>query len=87
MHARVLPLRRPTWRDRAVATIRDGTPSSRTIAAAAAVVAGVGVLAFAARRRLWQAAGLAARAVEEVADTVEDAAEDLGELARERAGG
>jgi hypothetical protein len=84
VQARVLPLRRPTRRDRAVATIRDGT-SSRTLAAAAAVVVGVAVLALAARRWRWRAVGVTARAVEEAADTVEDAAEDLVELARERA--
>ena len=85
MYARVLPWRRPSRREQALAAVRD-VASTRVLAIAGGAVAAVAVLAVVARRSLWQAVGLAARAVEEVADTVEDAAEDLGELARERAG-
>jgi hypothetical protein len=57
-----------------------------TPAAAVAVSTGVvAVAAYAARRRLFQAAAVAADAVEEAADAVEDAAEDLAEAARKRA--
>jgi hypothetical protein len=48
-------------------------------------LAGLAALAYVGRRRLWQGIGLGASAVEEVADTVEDAAEDLRDVARERA--
>jgi hypothetical protein len=85
MHATILrpPLRRPTRRDRAVSTVQDLT-SPRALAVAGAALATAIALAVATRRRLWHAIGFAARAVEEVADTVEDAAEDLDAVARER---
>ena len=79
--------RRASRRDQAVAAIRERRPPRRFLAPLGVAVAVVAVLAVVARRRLWQAVGLAARAVEEVADVVEDAAEDLGDAARERAGG
>jgi hypothetical protein len=63
-----------------------GEVGSRRLLAVAGAVAAIGLVALVARRRLWQALGFAARAVEEVADTIEDAAEDLGDAARERAG-
>ena len=63
---------------------------------AGVVIAGVavgGALAYVGRRRVFQAAALAAEAVEEVADAVEDAAdfvedlaEDAAEAARAKAG-
>jgi hypothetical protein len=86
MYARLAPWRRPSRRDQAVSAIRDGA-STRSLVVVGAVVAGVAVLAVVGRRWLWQAVGLAARAVEEAADTVEDAAEDLGERAAQRTGG
>jgi hypothetical protein len=46
----------------------------------------VGAVAFAGRRRMWQGIALVASAVEEVADTIEDAAEGLRDTARKRAG-
>jgi hypothetical protein len=54
-------------------------------AAIVAVPLGVAAVAIAGRRRLWQGVGFVASAVEEVADTVEDAAEDLRAAASERA--
>jgi hypothetical protein len=50
-------------------------------------VVGVGVLAYAARRRMFQGLAIIAEAVEEAADAIEDAAEDLAEAARARADG
>ena len=54
-------------------------------AAMVGVPLAVATLAVAGRRRLWQALGLVASAVEGAADTVEDAAEDIRDTARERA--
>ena len=78
--------RRPSRRDRALAAVRDlATP--RTIVAAGVGLVAVAGLAYAGRRLFWRGVALTAGAVEEVADTIEDAAEDLGETARARADG
>ncbi|HET7857397.1 MAG TPA: hypothetical protein VFL41_13150 [Gaiellaceae bacterium] len=55
------------------------------VALAAAGIALVACVAYAARRRLFAATAVVADVVEEAADTVEDAAEDLAEAARDRA--
>lgn len=60
-------------------------PAWQRVAVVAIPAAGMAVLLYAGRRRVWQGVGLVASAVEEVADTVEDAAEDLRDTARERA--
>ncbi len=65
---------------------RDLWTPRRTVAAVGVVTA-LGVLAYAGRRRGWQAVAFAADLVEEAADTVEDAAEDLAAAARDRSDG
>ena len=62
-------------------------PRWQQAAALAVPAVAIALLAYAGRRRLFQAAALAAEAVEEVADTVEDFAEDVGEAARAKAAG
>ena len=57
----------------------------RTAALAVPAAAAAGAVAYAGRRRLWQGLALAASAVEQVADTIEDGAEALRDAARTRA--
>ena len=54
------------------------------VAVAAAAIGLVAGLAYVARKRLFAAAAVVAEGVEEVADTLEDAAEDVAEAARKR---
>jgi hypothetical protein len=58
----------------------------RATALAVPVAAAIGATVYAQRRRVWKGIALAAGAVEEVADTIEDAAEALRDGARRRAG-
>jgi hypothetical protein len=78
--------RRRSRREQALAAVRD-LASPRTMALAGAGLLAVAGLAYAGRRLFWQAVAVAAEGVEEVADTMEDAAEDLGEAARARTNG
>jgi hypothetical protein len=64
---------------------RQQQPPWRLIGAVALPVVAVGVVALVARRRFFQGVVLLAKAVEEAADVVEDAAEDLGAAAKARA--
>jgi hypothetical protein len=78
--------RRRSRRDRALSLIREhATP--RTIAIAGGGLVAVAGAAYIGRRLFWRAIAATAEAVEEVADTIEDAAEDLGETARARVDG
>ena len=54
--------------------------------AAPLAIPALGAAAFAGRKRVWQGLALMASAVEEVADTIEDAAEGFRDAARKRAG-
>ncbi len=60
-------------------------PMWQRVALASVPTAGVSALAYAGRRRLWQAVGLLASGIEGIADTVEDAAEAVRDAARKRA--
>jgi hypothetical protein len=86
--ARVRALRRrPRSRgERAVGLVRDYATPRNVAIAGGALVAAAG-LVYVGRRLFWRAVAVTAEAVEEVADTIEDAAEDLGETARTRADG
>jgi hypothetical protein len=79
--------RRPrSRRDRVLSTISEyATPRSLALTGVG-LVAAAGI-AYAGRRLFWQAVAVTAEAVEGVADTIEDAAEDLGEAARARVNG
>jgi hypothetical protein len=68
-----------------LASRRRRQPPWLLIGAAAVPLVLLGVTAYVARRRVFQGVALLAKAVEEVADTIEDAAEDLGEAAQARA--
>lgn len=68
-------------------TRRRQQPSWRLIGAAAVPLVVLGVAAYVARRRVFQGVAVLAKAVEEVADVVEDAAEDLAKAAQARAEG
>jgi hypothetical protein len=57
----------------------------RTTAIAVPAAAALGAAMYARRKRVWQGIALAASAVEQVADTIEDAAEALRDGARKRA--
>jgi hypothetical protein len=57
----------------------------RATALAVPAAAALGAAVYARRRRVWQGVALAASAVEQVADTIEDAAEALRDGARKRA--
>jgi hypothetical protein len=57
----------------------------RATALAVPATAALGAAMYARRRRVWQGIALAASAVEQVADTIEDAAEALRDGARRRA--
>ena len=93
VHLRALTTRirpRPSRAARVRRAFQDATPPAptwRQAVPAVAVVAGLAALAFFARRRLFGALALAAEAIEEVADTIEDAGEGLGDAARARADG
>lgn len=79
--------RRPlSRRERALALIQEHA-NPRTVAIAGGALVATAVVAYAGRKLFWKAVAVAAEAVEEVADTIEDAAEDLGETARTRANG
>jgi hypothetical protein len=73
-------------RERALALLREHATPRNVAIAGGALVAAAGV-AYVGRRLFWRAIAATAEAVEEVADTIEDAAEDLGETARARADG
>ena len=60
-------------------------PVGRVALAAAAISVFAG-LAYIARRRLFAAAAVVAEGIEEAADAVEDATEDVAEAARKRSG-
>jgi hypothetical protein len=79
--------RRPqSRRDRVLSTFRDyATP--RTLALTGVGLVAAAGIAYAGKRLFWQAVAVTAEAVEGVADTIEDAAEDLGEAARARVDG
>jgi hypothetical protein len=81
----VMTFRRQSRRQRWFGWLEELPPWQR--AALVAIPVGVAAIAVAGRRRLWQGVGLFASAVEEVADTVEDAAEDVRDYARARAEG
>jgi hypothetical protein len=68
-----------------LASRRRRQPPWRVIGAAAVPLVLLGVAAYVARRRVFQGVAVLAKAVEEVADTIEDAAEDLGEAAQAKA--
>lgn len=79
--------RRPrNRRERALALLRDNA-NPRTIAIAGGALVAVAGAAYLGRKLFWQAVAVTAEAVEGVADTIEDAAEDLGETARARVDG
>jgi hypothetical protein len=62
-------------------------PPWRLIGAAVVPLIVLGVVAYVARRKVFQGVAVFAKVVEEVADVVEDAAEDLAEAAQGRAEG
>jgi hypothetical protein len=64
---------------------RRPQPPWRLIGAVAVPLVVVGVAAYVARRYVFKGVVVFAKAVEEVADTVEDAAEDLAGAAEARA--
>jgi hypothetical protein len=79
--------RRPrNRREQALAFIRDNA-TPRTIAIAGGALVAVAGAAYLGRRLFWQTVAVTAEAVEGIGDTVEDAAEDLGETARARVDG
>ena len=82
-----VPLNRARSRRIALAlpSRRRQQPSWRLIGAAAVPLVALGVVAYVARRRLFQGVAVLAKAVEEVADAVEDTAEDLAEAAQAKA--
>jgi hypothetical protein len=79
--------RRPrNRREQALALLRNNA-SPRTVAIAGGTLVAVAGAAYLGRKLFWQAVAVTADAVEGVADTIEDAAEDLGETARARVDG
>jgi hypothetical protein len=64
---------------------RRRQPPWRLVGAAAVPLVLLGVVGYVARRRVFQGIALLAKAVEEGADTIEDAAEDLAEAAQAKA--
>jgi hypothetical protein len=79
--------RRPrNRRERVLALVRENA-TPRTIAIAGGALVATAAVAYAGRKLFWQAVAVTAEAVEGVADTIEDAAEDLGESARARVDG
>jgi hypothetical protein len=79
--------RRPrNRREQALALVRDNA-TPRTIAIAGVALVAVAGAAYLGRRLFWQTVTVTAEAVEGIADTIEDAAEDLGETARARVDG
>jgi hypothetical protein len=79
--------RRPrNRREQALALIRENA-NPRTIAIAGGALVAVAGAAYLGRRLFWQTVAVTAEAVEGIADTIEDAAEDLGEAARARVDG
>jgi glutamine synthetase adenylyltransferase len=83
---RALKRRPQSRRERALELIREHA-DRRTIAIAGGALVAVAATAYVGRRLFWRAVAVTAEAVEEVADTIEDAAEDLGEVARARVDG
>ena len=82
MRAMTTRFRRPSRAERVKAAFRDAAPPAptwRQALPAVAAVAALAGLALFARRRFFQALAFAA-------DTIEDAAEDLGDAARARTG-
>jgi hypothetical protein len=79
--------RRPrNRREQALALIRNNA-NPRTIAIAGGALVAVAGAAYLGRKLFWQTVAVTAEAVEGIADTIEDAAEDLGETARARVDG
>jgi hypothetical protein len=79
--------RRPrNRREQALVLIRNNA-TPRSIAMAGGALVAVAGAAYLARKLFWQTVAVTADAVEGIADTIEDAAEDLGEVARTRVDG
>jgi hypothetical protein len=64
---------------------RRQRPQWQLVAAAVLPIAALAAAGYVARRRFYLGVAVFAKAVEEVADAVEDAAEDLGGAAKARA--
>ncbi|HKB19532.1 MAG TPA: hypothetical protein VKC65_00875 [Gaiellaceae bacterium] len=78
-------LRRRSRSERVLDYIAEAPWWQRATALAVPAAAALGAAVYTRRRHVWQGIALAASAVEEVADTIEDAAESLRDGARKRA--
>jgi hypothetical protein len=82
---REMRLRKRSRSDRLLERLAEVPWWQRATALAVPAAAAVGAAVYTRRKRVWQGIALAASAVEQVADTIEDAAEALRDGARRRA--